>query len=92
MSRKRWPMMAGVFAVGAAVGAAGATAVVRWTQLEGDDPADTGDRDYRDDEFPWDPTHGAAERNDAATRMPDLAVSVRAADEGSAAMPSSTGV
>lgn len=80
MSRNRWRMMAGVFAVGAALGAAGVTAMGRRRQWDGDGPASTVDPPYRGGESVLGSIHDDSEPYDAGTRTPDLAVSTSVVD------------
>jgi hypothetical protein len=81
MAHKRWPMLAALFAVGAAVGAAvgvaGATTIGRRSRWDG--YLAMGPIHQRG-EPALDSTHDDTRPNDGGTRTPDLAVSMSAAD------------
>jgi hypothetical protein len=90
MSRKRWSMMAGVFAAGAALAAAAATVIGRIGRRRGwgrDDPFSIVDSGNRGGEFLLNSIHHDSGPSDAGMRMPDVVVPVSAAD-GKSAMAS----
>lgn len=94
-SRRRWPTMAALFVVGAALGAAGATAIGRRRQSNGDDLASIVDP--AGGEPLLGSIHPDAEPNDAGTRTPEPAapmspaVPMSAADGSSATTSPPTG-
>jgi hypothetical protein len=89
MSRKRWPMMAAVFAAGAAVGAAGVTAMERRTHRDGFDPATIPGPKHERGEPLLGQTHDDAYPNNGT---PGLAMSMGTADGSNATTSSPTGV
>lgn len=89
--RRQWRVMASAFAIGAAVGAAGATAMRR-SRWDGDGPATMMDLAHQGLDPLLNSTLDEAWPNDTGTRTPGLAVPMSAADGNSPSTSSPTGV